>query len=328
MDSSVTYEDILNHERWYHRIPLYEGEYTPGRAVGPGHWQELQLPSDLSGKSFLDVGTADGLHAFEAERRGADRVLAVDIWHDDAMKQGSQMVKQYLDSDVELRQLNASDVTAETVGEFDFVLCSGLIYHIPDPYLVISNLVSVAKESLVIETSLNEYNHIKDSILQLADSDPPQPLRSVPNLSAVEKMVAAGGATVQKAYTYDYTDVRTGRNVPQKESGVLLKGSDVFGSTSLASTVATVTSDTRVDILYRDNNKLCVSNTGNLEFYGWVKPSSVNNDTSNMSSAEIFSKVEQVSSSLQKSGLVTTLHRIANSIDSSGGRGVVHGKIN
>jgi len=39
--------------------------------------ESLRLP-DMKGKSVLDVGTRDGLYAFDAERRGASRVLALD----------------------------------------------------------------------------------------------------------------------------------------------------------------------------------------------------------------------------------------------------------
>src|SRR5215210_1776907 len=38
----------------------------------------LQIPGDLSGKSVLDIGAWDGYFSFEFERRGAERVLAID----------------------------------------------------------------------------------------------------------------------------------------------------------------------------------------------------------------------------------------------------------
>src|SRR5882762_8938168 len=40
----------------------------------------LDLPADLTGKSVLDIGTWDGFFAFECERRGAARVLAIDTF--------------------------------------------------------------------------------------------------------------------------------------------------------------------------------------------------------------------------------------------------------
>ena len=38
----------------------------------------LQIPDDLTGWTVLDLGAWHGYFSFECERRGADRVLAVD----------------------------------------------------------------------------------------------------------------------------------------------------------------------------------------------------------------------------------------------------------
>ncbi|HUT33828.1 MAG TPA: hypothetical protein VNE39_10125 [Planctomycetota bacterium] len=69
---------------WWHHIPLGHGIVTPGHQGGPGingtqqTLERLHLPEDLTGKSVLDVGAWDGAFSFEAERRGAARVLATD----------------------------------------------------------------------------------------------------------------------------------------------------------------------------------------------------------------------------------------------------------
>ena len=39
----------------------------------------LKIPDDLTGWTVLDIGAWHGFFSFECERRGADRVLAVDI---------------------------------------------------------------------------------------------------------------------------------------------------------------------------------------------------------------------------------------------------------
>lgn len=54
-----------------------EGIYTPG--VARDHrYRVAMLPADFAGTRVLDVGRFDGFYAFLAERRGAERVLAVD----------------------------------------------------------------------------------------------------------------------------------------------------------------------------------------------------------------------------------------------------------
>ena len=64
--------------RWFHRIDLGHGVVTPGLDDTPAKLARLKLPESFAGKSVLDIGAWDGFFSFEAERRGASRVLAVD----------------------------------------------------------------------------------------------------------------------------------------------------------------------------------------------------------------------------------------------------------
>ncbi|MGH7150130.1 MAG: hypothetical protein ACREIU_05505 [Planctomycetota bacterium] len=60
---------------------LGHGIVTPGVVDvtdAGAHAAKYGLPEDLAGKSVVDLGSADGFFAFEAERRGATRVLSVD----------------------------------------------------------------------------------------------------------------------------------------------------------------------------------------------------------------------------------------------------------
>jgi ribosomal protein L11 methylase PrmA len=64
---------------WFHTFALNraEGIYTPG-AARDHRYRVSALPEDFAGMSVLDVGCFDGFYAFLAERRGAERVVAVD----------------------------------------------------------------------------------------------------------------------------------------------------------------------------------------------------------------------------------------------------------
>ena len=69
---------------WWHSIDLGQGVVTPGKKSARFLAKELhslQLP-DLTGKSVLDIGAFSGFYSFEAERRGAARVVALDhyVW--------------------------------------------------------------------------------------------------------------------------------------------------------------------------------------------------------------------------------------------------------
>ena len=64
---------------WHQKFNLCPEVETPGVSVVPWFLLSFDFPEDLSGKTVLDIGTTNGGMAFEAERRGADRVVAVDI---------------------------------------------------------------------------------------------------------------------------------------------------------------------------------------------------------------------------------------------------------
>ncbi|KAG2486278.1 hypothetical protein HYH03_015102 [Edaphochlamys debaryana] len=60
---------------WMHRIHLYPDYITKGQ------WDEdrgFNIPVNLTGQSFLDIGAWDGYFTFLAEDRGASQVTSVD----------------------------------------------------------------------------------------------------------------------------------------------------------------------------------------------------------------------------------------------------------
>jgi tRNA (mo5U34)-methyltransferase len=64
--------------KWWHTIDLGHGIVTPGIDPTPQRLAEIRMPESLTGRTVLDVGAWDGFFSFEAERRGASRVLATD----------------------------------------------------------------------------------------------------------------------------------------------------------------------------------------------------------------------------------------------------------
>jgi tRNA (mo5U34)-methyltransferase len=120
----------------------------------------LALPDDLRGKTVLDVGAWDGFFSFECERRGAERVLATDSfawdganWSD---KRGFELARAALGSHVEDRHVDVMDLSPEAVGgQFDVVLCLGVLYHMRHPLLMIERVASVTRELLILETHVD-----------------------------------------------------------------------------------------------------------------------------------------------------------------------------
>jgi tRNA (mo5U34)-methyltransferase len=145
----------------FHSLELGNGLFTPGHAtleVLRRQLEWLHFPEDLTGQSFLDLGSWDGFYAFEAEQRGAERVLATDWFSWQGLgwgnKQGFVLAREILGSKVEHMDIDIMDVCPERVGLFDVVLFSGMLYHMRDPIKALQNAASVCKKQLIVETAV------------------------------------------------------------------------------------------------------------------------------------------------------------------------------
>jgi tRNA (mo5U34)-methyltransferase len=145
--------------RWFHSIELAPGLVTPGLDDTRARLDLLSLPADLTGKSVLDVGAWDGFFSFEAERRGAARVVAADSfawdgrsWSD---KRGFELAREALGSKVEDRDVDVLDLDPGDVGTFDLVLFLGVLYHMRHPLLALEKVAAVTTEQLILETAVD-----------------------------------------------------------------------------------------------------------------------------------------------------------------------------
>ncbi len=145
--------------RWFHRIKLDEGVVTPGLDDTPAKLRRVKLPEDLTGRSVLDIGAWDGFFSFEAERRGASRVLAVDsfCWSGEGWgsKAGFELARRTLNSKVEDAEMEVLDLAPEKIGTFDVVLFFGVLYHMRHPLLALEKVSSVTKSHLILETKVD-----------------------------------------------------------------------------------------------------------------------------------------------------------------------------
>jgi tRNA (mo5U34)-methyltransferase len=144
--------------RWFHSIDLGQGVVTPGQVIPATQTlPRIGLPADLTGKTVLDVGAWDGFFSFEAERRGAKRVLATDskAWEGGTPytnKRGFELARRTLGSKVEDHNIDVMDLSPEKVGTFDVVLFLGVLYHLRHPMLALEKVFSVTRDLLILET--------------------------------------------------------------------------------------------------------------------------------------------------------------------------------
>jgi tRNA (mo5U34)-methyltransferase len=141
---------------WFHNIDLHGVNTAPGHFLGdyPNvKWKHISqaLPADLAGASVLDVGCNGGFYSIELKRRGAGRVLGVDV------------VEQYLEQarfaaatlglEIEFERRSVYDI--DTIpGQFDYVLFMGVFYHLRYPLLALDKIVTKVRERLVFQTML------------------------------------------------------------------------------------------------------------------------------------------------------------------------------
>ncbi len=113
----------------------------------------LQIPEDLTGWTVLDIGAWHGFFSFECERRGADRVLAIDSfsWDRFGMKEFLSAHKRH-GSSVEYRRADVHELQPDEIGQYDLVLLLGVFYHLRNPLTALEHIASVTKRLLVCET--------------------------------------------------------------------------------------------------------------------------------------------------------------------------------
>jgi len=179
----MTREEKLERVRsrpWYHSIEIEPGLVTPGtHPLGELRQvlEHLKLPASLEGLSVLDIGAWDGFFSFEAERRGAERVVAYDLTPADYF--GFATARALLGSAVDYVQGSAYELSREAVGSFDIVLCVGVLYHLRYPLLALDRIHDVCDGYMLLET------HCLDNCVILDDGQATTLERIDPSLSRI-----------------------------------------------------------------------------------------------------------------------------------------------
>ena len=123
-------------------------------------WIKYNLPENMDGLSFLDVGCWSGGMCVEAVKRGSKQVLGVDMVKNSILENYSNEYNfDFLYCDV------FSEKFLE-IPTFDIVFCKGVLYHVEDPMSLLIRLKTKVQQSLILETAIVN-NDIGKPILQL-----------------------------------------------------------------------------------------------------------------------------------------------------------------
>lgn len=133
---------------WYYSIELMPELITKGlhAADTPNLPRMMLRRVNLEGMSCLDIGTMEGLIPILMCRAGARNVLAIDYNKDQFRKLDA--VKHYYGEAFERRSVGLMyDLAGKLRGKhFDFINCSGLLYHVYSPMLVLAGIRPLLSE--------------------------------------------------------------------------------------------------------------------------------------------------------------------------------------
>jgi tRNA (mo5U34)-methyltransferase len=158
IDSAESRQELMQRisamGEWFHNINL-NGVFTaPNHFLGDFpyvKWKSIApaIPDDLSGASVLDIGCNGGFHSIELKRRGASRVLGVDV--DDRYLEQARFASQVLGLEIEFIKRSVYDVDS-IPGQFDYVLFMGVFYHLRYPLYALDKVIKKVKGSLIFQT--------------------------------------------------------------------------------------------------------------------------------------------------------------------------------
>jgi tRNA (mo5U34)-methyltransferase len=149
---------------WYHKIELPHGIVTPGWA--PINPIAYRIPDTLSGKRILDIGAWDGYWTFEALKRGAKEVIAIDDFSDylGSLNKSDRKAWETFDlcrtalgysEDICKRiEMSIYDINEKDLGIFDIVFFFGTIYHLRHPLLALDRISALCKNEIYIESAI------------------------------------------------------------------------------------------------------------------------------------------------------------------------------
>jgi tRNA (mo5U34)-methyltransferase len=230
---------------WFHNLDLHGVHTAPNHFLGdfPNiKWKNIRqaIPEDLTGASVLDIGCNGGFYSLEMKKRGASRVLGIDI--DERYLRQARFAARTLDLDIEFQRCSVYEID-RIPGQFDFVVFMGVLYHLRYPLYALDMVAKKVAGKLLFQTMIRgseqarawekNYTFWTKDIFRNPDfpamyfiehsyaGDPTN--WWVPNASAVEAMLRSAGfdllshPEVETWLCQPGPPLRAGRDIRQQE---------------------------------------------------------------------------------------------------------------
>jgi SAM-dependent methyltransferase len=147
---------------WTYDIPLPYNIWTCGNLNVPHTRLKrlFQCVNDISNKPIsecriLDLGCLDGMFSIEFALHGAE-TIGVEIREANIKK--AIFCKEVLGlENLEFRQDDVRNISVETYGKFDAIICSGILYHLPgiDAINLINKMYEMTEKLVIIDTHIS-----------------------------------------------------------------------------------------------------------------------------------------------------------------------------
>ncbi len=141
---------------WFHNLDLHGIPTAPNHFLGDFpkvKWKQIAgaIPEDLSGASVLDIGCNGGFYSLEMKKRGARRVLGIDV--DDRYLNQARFAARTLGLEIEFEKHSVYDVD-QIPGVFDFVFFMGVFYHLRYPLYALDKVARKIGGRLVFQSMI------------------------------------------------------------------------------------------------------------------------------------------------------------------------------
>ena len=204
---------------WFHNLNLHGVPTAPHHFLGdfPSvKWRQIAhaIPLDLSGATVLDIGCNGGFYSIEMKRRGARRVLGIDV--DDRYLNQARFAAETLGIDLDIEKCSVYDVDT-LPGQFDYVLFMGVFYHLRYPLFALDKVIKKVGGKLIFQTMVRGSGEVQDwesdypfwnteifeernfpAMYFIENSYSHDPTNWwIPNRSAVEAMIRSSGLSIE-----------------------------------------------------------------------------------------------------------------------------------
>lgn len=141
---------------WFHNINLLGVNTAPQHFLGdfPNvKWKHISaaIPEDLSGATVLDIGCNGGFYSLELKKRGAERVVGIDV--DERYLNQARFAARTLGLEIEFERRSVYDVDS-VAGQFDYVLFMGVFYHLRYPLFALDKVIKKVRGKLLFQTMI------------------------------------------------------------------------------------------------------------------------------------------------------------------------------